>query len=77
MSAIGAVVPEGGRVVIDGSKLDASNLLQEIPESHRKSHHIQYRLVSLPQYGSLSVRAKSLSRCLIQDGHICKCHLKS
>lgn len=50
-------------MVIDGSKLDASNLLQRIPEARRKSHHIRYRLVSLPQYGTLSVRGQGLSRC--------------
>lgn len=59
--------------MIDGSKLDASNLLQRIPESHRKSHHIQYRLVSLPQYGTLSVRGQSLSRCSTWDGHVYRC----
>lgn len=53
-------------MVIDGSKLDASNLLQRVPESRRKSHHIRYRLVSLPQYGTLSVGGQNLSRCSIQ-----------
>lgn len=53
-------------MVIDGSKLDASNLLQRVPESRRTSHRVRYRLVSLPQYGTLSVGGQNLSRCSIQ-----------
>lgn len=51
-------------MVIDGSVLDASNLLRRIPESLRESHHVQYRLLSLPQHGTLSVRGQNLSRLL-------------
>uniref|UniRef100_A0A665TYT0 Chondroitin sulfate proteoglycan 4-like n=1 Tax=Echeneis naucrates TaxID=173247 RepID=A0A665TYT0_ECHNA len=40
-----------GRVTIDGSKLDASNLLGKVPEPHRKDHHILYRVLSLPRHG--------------------------
>uniref|UniRef100_A0A3B4FUM2 Chondroitin sulfate proteoglycan 4-like n=1 Tax=Pundamilia nyererei TaxID=303518 RepID=A0A3B4FUM2_9CICH len=58
----GAVVAEGGRVTIDRSKLDASNLLGKIPESHRKDHHIMYRVISLPRYGILSIRGHNLTR---------------
>uniref|UniRef100_A0A672Z8C2 Laminin G domain-containing protein n=1 Tax=Sphaeramia orbicularis TaxID=375764 RepID=A0A672Z8C2_9TELE len=49
----GAVVAEGGRVTIDRSKLDASNLLGKLPEPQRKDHHIMYRVISLPQHGAL------------------------
>lgn len=53
-------------MVIDGSMLDALNLLRRIPESLRESHHVQYRLLSLPQHGTLSVRGQNLSRCFAQ-----------
>ncbi|XP_076614950.1 chondroitin sulfate proteoglycan 4-like isoform X2 [Chaetodon auriga] len=58
----GAVVSEGGRVMIDRSKLDASNLLGKIPEPHRKDHHILYRVISLPHHGALSIRGRNLTR---------------
>lgn len=59
----GAVVAEGGRVTIDSSKLDASNLLGKVPESHRKDHHILYRVISLPHHGVLSIQGHNLTRC--------------
>ncbi|KAG7498173.1 hypothetical protein JOB18_000463 [Solea senegalensis] len=58
----GAVVAEGGRVTIDRSKLDASNLLRKVPEPRRKDTHIQYRVVSLPQHGVLSIRGYNITR---------------
>ncbi|MED6264962.1 hypothetical protein CHARACLAT_020563, partial [Characodon lateralis] len=58
----GAVVAEGGRVTIDRSKLDASNLLGNLPESHRKDHHIMYRVISLPQHGALTIQGNNLTR---------------
>ncbi|KAE8284919.1 Chondroitin sulfate proteoglycan 4 [Larimichthys crocea] len=57
----GAVVAEGGRVMIDRSKLDASNLLGKIPEPQRKDHHILYRVISLPRHGALSIRGHNLT----------------
>uniref|UniRef100_A0A8C5HAC2 Chondroitin sulfate proteoglycan 4-like n=2 Tax=Gouania willdenowi TaxID=441366 RepID=A0A8C5HAC2_GOUWI len=58
----GAVVPEGGKVMIDSSKLDASNLLGKVPEPHRKGHHILYRVVALPRHGVLSAQGRNLTR---------------
>uniref|UniRef100_UPI0037E72B16 chondroitin sulfate proteoglycan 4-like n=1 Tax=Semicossyphus pulcher TaxID=241346 RepID=UPI0037E72B16 len=58
----GAVVDEGGRVMIDRSKLDASNLLWKVPEPHRKDHYIMYRVISLPHHGALSIRGHNLTR---------------
>ncbi|XP_035524183.1 chondroitin sulfate proteoglycan 4-like [Morone saxatilis] len=58
----GAVVAEGGRVMIDSSKLDASNLLVKVPEPRRKDHHILYRVISLPRHGALSIRGHNLTR---------------
>uniref|UniRef100_H2M7L3 Laminin G domain-containing protein n=1 Tax=Oryzias latipes TaxID=8090 RepID=H2M7L3_ORYLA len=52
----GAVVAEGGRVTIDRSKLDASNLLGKVPVTHQKDHHVMYRVISLPRHGILSIR---------------------
>ncbi|KAM9735104.1 chondroitin sulfate proteoglycan 4-like [Menidia menidia] len=58
----GAVVAEGGRVTIDRSKLDASNLLGKVPESHRKDHHIMYRVINHPRHGALTIRGHNLTR---------------
>ncbi|XP_041826944.1 chondroitin sulfate proteoglycan 4-like [Melanotaenia boesemani] len=58
----GVVVAEGGRVTIDRSKLDASNLLGKFPESHQKDHQIMYRVISLPRHGALSIRGHNLTR---------------
>ncbi|XP_056259893.1 chondroitin sulfate proteoglycan 4-like [Seriola aureovittata] len=58
----GAVVAEGGRVTIDRSKLDASNLLGKVPEPRRKDHHVLYRVISLPRHGALSIRGHNLTR---------------
>lgn len=58
----GAVVAEGGRVTIDRSKLDASNLLGKVPVTHQKDHHVMYRVISLPRHGVLSIRGHNLSR---------------
>ncbi|MEQ2202918.1 hypothetical protein XENOCAPTIV_020019 [Xenoophorus captivus] len=57
-----AVVAEGGRVTIDRSKLDASNLLGNLPQSHRKDHHIMYRVISLPRHGALTIHGHNLTR---------------
>uniref|UniRef100_A0A3P9IP26 Si:dkeyp-41f9.3 n=1 Tax=Oryzias latipes TaxID=8090 RepID=A0A3P9IP26_ORYLA len=58
----GAVVAEGGRVTIDRSKLDASNLLGKVPVTHQKDHHVMYRVISLPRHGILSIRGHNLTR---------------
>ncbi|KAJ4926205.1 hypothetical protein JOQ06_008388, partial [Pogonophryne albipinna] len=58
----GAVVAEGGRVKIDRSKLDASNLLWKVPEPQRKENQILYRLTSLPRHGALSIKGHNLTR---------------
>uniref|UniRef100_A0A3B4XS27 Chondroitin sulfate proteoglycan 4-like n=1 Tax=Seriola lalandi dorsalis TaxID=1841481 RepID=A0A3B4XS27_SERLL len=62
----GAVVAEGGRVTIDRSKLDASNLLGKVPEPRRKDHHVLYRVISLPRHGALSIRGHNLTRYFSQ-----------
>uniref|UniRef100_A0A3B4ZZG5 Chondroitin sulfate proteoglycan 4-like n=1 Tax=Stegastes partitus TaxID=144197 RepID=A0A3B4ZZG5_9TELE len=62
----GAVVAEGGRVMIDRTKLDATNLLGKVPETQRKDHHIMYRVISLPRHGALSIRGHNLTRYFSQ-----------
>ncbi|XP_063065774.1 chondroitin sulfate proteoglycan 4 [Engraulis encrasicolus] len=59
----GAVVPEGGRVVIDKSKLDASNLLRKVKEPKKKqlSYEVWYRVTSLPNYGVIVVEGQNLT----------------
>ncbi|KAM9821151.1 chondroitin sulfate proteoglycan 4-like [Neosynchiropus ocellatus] len=58
----GVVVPEGGKVMIDKSKLDASNLLGKVHEQQRKDHTVFYRVISLPRHGTLSINGRSLTR---------------
>ncbi|XP_061732939.1 chondroitin sulfate proteoglycan 4-like isoform X1 [Nerophis ophidion] len=58
----GAVVSEGGRIVIDRSKLDASHLLEKLPKPFQKDHHVVYRLTSLPRHGALSIHGHNLTR---------------
>ncbi|XP_035800252.2 chondroitin sulfate proteoglycan 4-like isoform X1 [Amphiprion ocellaris] len=58
----GVVVAEGGRVTIDRSKLDASNLLGKVPETQRKDHHVMYRVISQPRHGVLAIRGHNLTR---------------
>ncbi|XP_077593713.1 chondroitin sulfate proteoglycan 4-like [Stigmatopora nigra] len=61
----GAVVSEGGRVTIDQSKLDASNLLRKIPKPLQKDHQVIYRVISLPHHGTLSIQGRNLTRELL------------
>ncbi|XP_062334244.1 chondroitin sulfate proteoglycan 4-like [Osmerus eperlanus] len=57
----GTMVPEGGKVIIDRSKLDASNLLGELPESQRSDHQVWYHLTSLPQHGVIAAGGQNLT----------------
>uniref|UniRef100_A0A3B4AVL2 Laminin G domain-containing protein n=1 Tax=Periophthalmus magnuspinnatus TaxID=409849 RepID=A0A3B4AVL2_9GOBI len=58
----GAVVAEGGRVKIDRSKLDATNLIMKLPDTQQKGHHVMYSLISLPKHGVLSIQGQNLTR---------------
>ncbi|KAK7895391.1 hypothetical protein WMY93_020716 [Mugilogobius chulae] len=58
----GAVVAEGGRVQIDRSKLDATNLILKLPEAEQKNHLIMYSVVSFPKHGVLSVQGQNITR---------------
>ncbi|KAJ7986925.1 hypothetical protein DPEC_G00333440 [Dallia pectoralis] len=57
----GAVVTEGGRVMINKMKLDASNLLGQLLEAQRQNHEVWYHVVSLPQHGFLTVGESNLT----------------
>ncbi|KAL2100293.1 hypothetical protein ACEWY4_004687 [Coilia grayii] len=57
----GAVVPEGGKVVIDKTKLDASNLLKKVKEPRNYSYEVWYRVTSLPNYGTIVVGDQNLT----------------
>ncbi|XP_055009166.1 LOW QUALITY PROTEIN: chondroitin sulfate proteoglycan 4-like [Boleophthalmus pectinirostris] len=58
----GAVVAEGGKVKIDRSKLDATNLIMKLPDAEQKGHYIMYSVVSLPKHGVLSIQGQNLTR---------------
>ncbi|XP_064163208.1 chondroitin sulfate proteoglycan 4-like [Anguilla rostrata] len=58
----GAVVIEGDRVVIDKSKLDASNLMAKLPESQGQSYEVWYQVSSLPQHGVIVVGERNLTK---------------
>lgn len=52
---------EGGKVVIDKSKLDASNLLKKVKESDNRTYEVWYRVTSLPNYGVIAVGSQNLT----------------
>ncbi|KAK6494818.1 chondroitin sulfate proteoglycan 4-like [Huso huso] len=58
----GAVVTEGEKVLIDKSKLDASNLLVKLPEAQRHSYEVWYEVNSLPQHGVITVGERNLTK---------------
>ncbi|KAM3867633.1 chondroitin sulfate proteoglycan 4 [Diretmus argenteus] len=58
----GAVVTEGESVVIDESKLDASNLMSKLPVPQRSSHEVWFQVKSLPQHGVIVVGERNLTK---------------
>nr|XP_033787281.1 chondroitin sulfate proteoglycan 4-like isoform X2 [Geotrypetes seraphini] len=58
----GAVVEEGDKVLIDKSKLDASNLLVKLPESQRSLYEIWYQVTSLPKHGIIVVGERNITK---------------
>ncbi|CAN9512997.1 unnamed protein product [Ophioblennius macclurei] len=57
----GAEVTEGGSVVIDKSKLDASNLMSKLPTPERSSHEVWFQVTSLPRHGVIAVGERNLT----------------
>ncbi|XP_068952619.1 chondroitin sulfate proteoglycan 4-like isoform X1 [Petaurus breviceps papuanus] len=58
----GAVVQEGKEVLIDRSKLDASNLLVKLPESQRATYEVWYQVTSLPHHGTIVVGERNITK---------------
>ncbi|NXK49129.1 CSPG4 protein, partial [Chauna torquata] len=58
----GTVVQEGGRVLINKTNLDASNLLIKLPEVQRSMYEVWYQVVSLPQHGMIIVGERNVTK---------------
>ncbi|KAK7120255.1 hypothetical protein R3I94_020304 [Phoxinus phoxinus] len=58
----GAVVAEGSSVLVDKSKLDASNLLGKLEEEERNFYEVWYEITSPPLHGTIVVGEKNLTR---------------
>ncbi|XP_038354044.1 chondroitin sulfate proteoglycan 4-like isoform X1 [Canis lupus familiaris] len=58
----GAFVKEGGKVLIDQSNLDASNLLLKLPKSQRSSYEIWFQVISLPHHGTIIVGERNITK---------------
>ncbi|NWW70284.1 CSPG4 protein, partial [Climacteris rufus] len=58
----GAVVQEGGRVLINKTNLDASNLLIKLPDVQRAMYEVWYQVVSLPQHGMIVVGERNITK---------------
>ncbi|KAG8131106.1 hypothetical protein E2320_017659 [Naja naja] len=58
----GAVVQEGGKVLIDKTKLDGSNLLSKLPQTQRSSFEVWYEVIALPQHGRIVVGERNITR---------------
>ncbi|XP_027627858.1 chondroitin sulfate proteoglycan 4 [Tupaia chinensis] len=58
----GAAVKEGHKVLIDQSKLDASNLLFKLPKSQRSSYEIWFQITSLPHHGTVMVGERNITK---------------
>uniref|UniRef100_A0A4X2M1F7 Laminin G domain-containing protein n=1 Tax=Vombatus ursinus TaxID=29139 RepID=A0A4X2M1F7_VOMUR len=58
----GAVVQEGRKVLIDRSKLDASNLLVKLPEPQRAAYEVWYQVTSLPRHGTIVVGERNVTK---------------
>ncbi|NXA10976.1 CSPG4 protein, partial [Sapayoa aenigma] len=58
----GAIVQEGGRVLINKTNLDASNLLIKLPDVQRSMYEVWYQVVSLPQHGLIVVGERNVTK---------------
>ncbi|NXJ65133.1 CSPG4 protein, partial [Rostratula benghalensis] len=58
----GATVQEGGRVLINKTNLDASNLLIKLPEVQRFMYEVWYQVLSLPRHGMIVVGERNVSK---------------
>ncbi|NWI87101.1 CSPG4 protein, partial [Pitta sordida] len=58
----GAIVQEGGRVLINKTNLDASNLLIKIPDIQRSVYEVWYQVLYLPQHGMIVVGERNVTK---------------
>lgn len=58
----GTIVQEGGRVLINKTNLDASNLLIKLPEVQRSMYEVWYQVVSLPLHGVIIVGERNVTK---------------
>ncbi|XP_061762150.1 chondroitin sulfate proteoglycan 4 isoform X1 [Nerophis ophidion] len=58
----GGRVTEGKSVIIDESKLDATNLMSKLPTPQRSSHEVWFQLTSLPRHGVIVVGERNLTK---------------
>ncbi|NXD87211.1 CSPG4 protein, partial [Halcyon senegalensis] len=58
----GAIVQEGGRVLINKTNLDASNLLIKLREVQRSMYEVWYQVVSLPKHGMIIVGERNVTK---------------
>ncbi|XP_061473901.1 chondroitin sulfate proteoglycan 4-like [Rhineura floridana] len=58
----GAVVQEGGKVLIDKTNLDSSNLLSKLPKAQRSTYEVWYQVTSLPKHGTIVVGERNITR---------------
>ncbi|OXB54350.1 hypothetical protein ASZ78_012339 [Callipepla squamata] len=58
----GTIVQEGGRILINKTNLDASNLLIKLPEVQRSMYEVWYQVVSLPQHGMIIVGERNVTK---------------
>ncbi|XP_032967168.1 chondroitin sulfate proteoglycan 4-like [Rhinolophus ferrumequinum] len=58
----GAAVKEGDKVLIDQSKLDASNVLLKLPKSQRSSYEIWFQVISLPHHGTIMIGERNITK---------------
>uniref|UniRef100_A0A8D2IUF3 Laminin G domain-containing protein n=1 Tax=Varanus komodoensis TaxID=61221 RepID=A0A8D2IUF3_VARKO len=61
-SSYGAVVQEGGHVLIYKTNLDGSNLLFKLPETERSTYEVWYQVIMLPQHGRIVVGERNITR---------------
>uniref|UniRef100_G1MXL6 Laminin G domain-containing protein n=1 Tax=Meleagris gallopavo TaxID=9103 RepID=G1MXL6_MELGA len=59
---LGTVVQEGGRILINRTHLDASNLLIKLPEVQRSMYEVWYQVVSLPHHGIIIVGERNVTK---------------
>ena len=62
VSLTGAVVTEGKSVVIDNSKLDASNLKAKLSIPEQSSYEVWFQVKFLPDHGVIVVGERNLTK---------------